>query len=339
MFKIWFDAPLVVAGGLDSVADRVLFDRAETRSKSDPFAGLEDAHAAIVGDRFPGSAALFEKTHRLVVVGRRGSGFDNIDLNAATSRGICVTATPGMHTSTVAEFTMAMIVMLLRRAYEATRQLERGTWEPQRLLGQDVAGATLGVVGVGRIGRRVGELADAFGMQVVGFDPYMPQHAPSATTGSVRMTNLDALLATSDVVSIHVPRTATTVGLISARELALMRQGACLVNTARGGIVDEAALLSALQRGHLSGAALDVWDPEPPSVHNRLLVMDNVIPTPHVAARTVQSSERSQKQVLKNVLDVLEGRIPEFLANPDVWSRRRTAMVKRGPTPRPARPS
>jgi glyoxylate reductase len=243
---------------------------------------------------------------RLRVVAQFGVGYDNVDVEAATARGVLVTNTPDVLTGAVAELTLGLVLALLRRIAEGDRLIRRGgEWglAPTFMLGRGLAGRTLGVVGYGRIGREVARLAEAHGMRVVW------------TRRSGGGLPLDELLAAADVVSLHTPLEEETRHLIGARELALMRPGAVLVNTSRGPVVDEGALVAALREGRLAGAALDVFEREP-QVPEELLGMEHVVLTPHVGSATEEAREAMGMlcvEALRAVL--LEGRRPPHALN------------------------
>jgi len=198
--------------------------------------------------------------------------------------------------------------------------LSAGTWQQGgELIGFDLAGKTLGLVGCGRIGRRVAEMAQAFRMSVLAYDPLAATLPPQVT----RAGSLGELLSAADVISLHVPLSATTRHLLGAKEFAQCKSGAILLNTARGPLVDERALCAALQGGRLAGAGLDVWDPEPPAADNPLLRLPTVVATPHMAAFTQEGRRRSHVAAVTQVLQVLRGEQPPFLLNPAVWASRR----------------
>ncbi len=226
-------------------------------------------------------AAVLDASRRLRVVARHGVGVDDVDLAAAQARGVLVTRAPGSNTVAVAEHTLALILALAKDLRPHAAAIAAGGWREGGTRVRDVAGMRLGLVGFGGIGRAVARLADAFGMTVAAFDP-------AVGVGS----DLHALLAGSDVVSLHCPLDAATRRLIDAAALAAMPAGGLLVNTARGGIVDEAALLAALDRGHLAGAALDVFEDEPPPPEHPLRDHPRVIATPHVAGVTPDALDR-----------------------------------------------
>jgi Lactate dehydrogenase and related dehydrogenases len=281
---------------------------------------LETAHGAIVGSLLPANREFFARATQLQVIARLGMGFDNLDLAAASHAGVCAVNTPDAPTESTAEFTLALMLAVARRVALADRRLRSGSWDgPDQLQGFDLAGKALGLVGCGRIGRRVAELAAAFQMRVVAHDPLAAVLPPDVE----RAPSLDALLAQADIVSLHLPLKATTRQLINARALGLMKPGAILINTSRGAIVDDTDLLAALRSGHLCGAGLDVWDPEPVSPTHPLLELPHVVVTPHMAAYTREGRVRSHRGAAEQVLQVWRGEMPASLLNPDVWPRRR----------------
>ena len=233
------------------------------------------------------TAKLLEHAERLKVIGRAGVGVDNVDLAAATRRGVVVMNTPGGSSTTVAELALAMILGLSRHLAAATASVKAGKWEKKRFQGHELAGKTLGVVGVGNIGSVLVDRARALKMRVVAYDPFL-SHDAAAKLGA-ELVELDGIWREADVVSIHVPLTETTRHLVNAGTLAKMKRGALLVNCARGGIVDERAVADALASGHLGGAALDVFEQEPPSADHPLFALPNVIATPHIGASTEEA--------------------------------------------------
>ncbi|HET9553416.1 MAG TPA: phosphoglycerate dehydrogenase [Anaeromyxobacteraceae bacterium] len=233
------------------------------------------------------TAALLEKASRLRIVGRAGVGVDNVDLEAATRKGVVVMNTPGGSSTAVAELALAMILSLHRHVAAATASVKAGKWEKKRFQGRELAGKTLGVVGIGNIGSILVDRCLAMKMRVVAYDPFISPEA--AAKLGVTLTDLDGVWREADVISLHVPLTEQTRSLVNAAALAKMKKGALLVNCARGGIVDEAALAAALASGHLGGAALDVFEPEPPPAGHPLLALDNVVLTPHLGASTEEA--------------------------------------------------
>jgi glyoxylate reductase len=257
-------------------------------------------------------AGLLDACPAVRVISNYAVGFENIDLPAATARGIPVGHTPGVLTEATAQLAITLALDLLRRVSEADKDVHQGrweTWEPAGYLGASLDQVTLGLVGYGRIGQAVGRMARALGMQVIFTGP-----------GS-DARSLHEVLAQSDVVSLHARLTAETEGLINARTLAVMRPGAILVNTARGAMVDTAALAGALHAGRLAGAGLDVTDPEPLPAGHELLAFPNVIITPHIASATVGTRLAMADLAVENLLAGLAGRPIPHCANPGVYAR------------------
>lgn len=273
---------------------------------------LADADAVIVRT-IPLPAAIIESGRRLRVIGRHGVGVDNIDLEAAKRRGIAVVSTPGANSVAVAEFTVALILALVRRVGEASEALRGGAFSSggslpaqvqlHGLMGRELSSMSAGIVGYGAIGGGVARLLTNLGIGCTVYDPYMEVDEPDLAV----VPSLEDLLPNVDILTLHAPLTATTRGLIGERELKALRKGAYLVNTARAELVDRNALVGALEKGHLAGAALDVWWNEPPeSDSESLLSMSNVIPTPHMAAMTEESLAKMGRDVVVKVLEALD---------------------------------
>ncbi|NKE47245.1 hydroxyacid dehydrogenase [Roseomonas frigidaquae] len=244
----------------------------------------------------------------LRVIARHGAGVDGIDLPAAEARGLTVTRAAGANARSVAEHAMALMLSLLKDLPAVTAGMREGLWEKTSRMTRDVAGVSLGIVGYGAIGSRVARLADAFGMRVAAFDPLLPA-GPLPGPGD-RMADLPALLARAEVLSLHCPLEAATRGMIGAAELAALPRGAILVHTARGGIVDEAALLAALDSGHIAWAGLDVFAKEPLDAASPLRTHPRVLPTPHLAANTPLGAVGMSTGAAESIVAVLAGRLP-----------------------------
>jgi len=265
-------------------------------------AGLPGHDALIVRSGTRVDAEALDRAPGLKVVGRAGVGLDNVDVEAATERGILVMNTPGANATATAEHAWALLLALCRRLPAADASVRRGEWERGRFTGIQLAGRTLGVVGLGRVGRLVAARGRGFGMTVLGYDPYLSVEA--AAELGVELVELDGLLAGSDVVSLHAPLTDETRALIDAAALARVRPGALLVNAARGGLVDEAAVAAALADGRLGGAAFDVYAAEPPA-GSPLLEAPNVVLTPHIAASTFEAQRDVSVQIAEQVVAAL----------------------------------
>lgn len=274
-------------------------------------------------------AELLDAARDLVVVSNMATGFDNVDVAAASERNVLVTRTPGILNETVADFTFALLLAAARRVTEADRYVREGrwrTWGPSILLGRDVHGATLGIVGMGGIGQEVAKRARGFDMRIV----YNSRSRKPALERRYRMTflPLDDLLRQSDFVTLHAALTSETRRLIGTREFGLMKDTAVLVNTGRGPLVDQKALCQALKSGRIAGAALDVTDPEPLPPDDPLLTLENVVIAPHIASASVATRSRMAKLAAENLLTALAGRVPKHTVNRDIaqswrWARKR----------------
>lgn len=258
---------------------------------------------------------------RLRVVSNVATGYDNIDIDAATKRGIAVTNTPGVLDETTADFAFALLMAVARRVVEADRFVREGnwkTWDPGLLLGIDVHGATLGLVGMGKIGSAVARRAGGFGMRVL-YHARNRQLDVESECGA-RHSDLNGLLAEADFVSIHVPLTEETRGMIGGRALALMKSTSILINTSRGGVVDEAALVAALSSGRIAGAGLDVAESEPVAPGHPLLALPNVVFTPHVASASLATRSRMAIMAVDSCLAALRGEKPANCLNPEIYA-------------------
>jgi D-3-phosphoglycerate dehydrogenase len=299
--------------GLDRLAQEHVVDVRLNLTRDDLLAALPDYDALIVRSQVQVDAAALAAGSRLKVVGRAGVGVDNIDVAAATGAGIAVVNAPTANTLAAAEHTMALILALARRVAAADASVRRGEWRRADFMGTELGGKTLGIVGLGRVGLAVADRAQAFAMNLLGSDPLVS--AEAAATYGVRLVEVDELLAESDVVTLHVPLVAATRGLLDAARLARMKRGALLVNVARGGVVDEAALANALISGQLGGAAIDVFEHEPIVADSPLLSAPNTVLTPHLGASTADAQARASLEVVDGVLDVLAGRMATYQVN------------------------
>jgi len=267
-------------------------------------------------------AALMDTAPRLKVVSNFAVGYDNIDVPAATARGIVVTNTPEVLTETVADFAFCLMVAAARRLVEADAYTRAGrwkTWEPLLLAGQDVYGTTLGLIGLGRIGSAVARRAKGFGMQVLYFDVVRREDLEAAQ--GIEFRGMDDVLRTSDFISVHVPLSAQTRHLISGPQFALMKPTAVFVNTSRGPVVDQAALAEALRMRTIYAAGIDVFEREPIDPDDPLLKLDNVTVAPHIASASVPTRVKMATLAAENLVAVLEGRRPPNPVNPDVLAK------------------
>jgi len=314
---IWFERPVLHA--LAAVVDASCTVLGPG-TPEDRYAGIEDALAAVVGSA-PFDGPAMDRAPALRVIARTGIGYDSVDIAAASARGIAVTNTPDGPTISTAEHAVMLMLMAAKRVQPSVAALAAGSADNYyaRHQGIELAGKTLGLVGLGRIARRVAAIAGAVGMRVVAFDPYID---PAATPPGVALvTTLDELLPVADVVSVHVPLTDASRGLFDSRRFAAMRPGAVFVNTARGAIVDQDALLAALDSGQVFAAGLDVTDPEPLPAGHPLLGRDDVVVTPHIASATADGKLRSLESAFEQAMAVAHGRRPDHLVNPEAWDR------------------
>jgi (S)-sulfolactate dehydrogenase len=299
----FMDGPAL--GGLRAKHD-VLYDPALVDDAPRLLAEAPSCDAIVVRNRTQVRGELLNALKRCTVVGRLGVGLDNIDVAACETRGIRVIPATGANAHSVAEYVIGTAMVMLRGAYASTADVAAGRWPRNALSGgRELAGKTLGLVGFGSIGQLAARLAKALGMAVIAFDPAMtPDNAAYAQLGVAPVT-LDELLAKADVVSLHVPLVESTRDMFDAARIAKMKKGAILVNTARGGIVDERAVAAALRNGHLDGAALDVFGEEPLPASPHFENCPNLILTPHVAGVTAESNERVSSVIAAKVLEAL----------------------------------
>lgn len=313
----------LAAAGADVVVGRPLWEPAEL-PEPELIELVREADAAIGGARERFTRRVLEACPRLRCVVKYGIGTDRIDGSAATELGIVVANTPIPEAvRSVAEHTVAMILALVRRLQPNGRRTREGGWRTADPAGasDDLHGRTVGLVGLGRIGRDVCRLLSPFGVTLIATDPYREEQW--AREVGATLVPFDEVLERSDVVTLHVPATAETIRMIDATALARMKPGAYLVNTSRGVIVETSALVEALQTGRIAGAGLDVVDPEPPEATSPLLALDSVLITSHVASWTRTAARAQMMAAVDAVLSELRGGIPEHVVNPKVLARRR----------------
>jgi len=278
----------------------------------------KDALVSLLTD--PIDTEVMDAAPNLRIISQYAVGFDNIDVKAATERGIYVTNTPGVLTETVADFAFALLLAVARRVVEANHYVRSGQWKvawhPLMMLGTDVYGATLGIVGMGRIGQAVARRAKGFGMKILYYDvvsrPEIEREVGAKKVG------LETLLKESDFVSLHVPLLPETYHMIGEKELKMMKPTAFLINTARGKVVDQKALYRALKEGWIAGAALDVFEQEPIPPDDPLLQLENVVLAPHAASASIETRSRMADIVAENLIAFKEGKVPPTLVNKDV---------------------
>ena len=286
-------------------------------------AGLVGGCAGVITRNAGFSEQAIKGAPRLKVIAVHGIGTDPVAVEAATAHGIAVVNTPGTNVRSVAEHAIALLFALAKQipaADKATRRGDFGFKFRSRLV--ELEGRLLGIVGFGAIGRSTAGLARALGLRVIGFSPSQPD-STFTEFGADRAATLPELLSRSDAVSLHVPLTPATRGLLGARELALMKPGAFLINTSRGSVIDESALIASLKQGHLGGAGLDVYATEDMERSYELLRLPGTVLTPHIAGSTEACLERTAVEAAEQVVDTLTGRMPRHLVNREVWPRRR----------------
>jgi D-3-phosphoglycerate dehydrogenase len=306
----------ISANGLSMLSDRGLeVVNLAGQSVEDILEAAGTVHGWIVRSGTKLNAELLMQADKLQIVGRAGVGVDNIDVETATLRGVIVMNTPDGNTISAAEHTLALITALSRNVHLGHGQLQEGQWDRQALKGTELRGKTLGVIGLGRIGRRVMDYGRALEMQVLGYDPYAPQQLLQSE--EIRLVPLEELLAQSDFVTLHVPMNDETRNLIAAPQLAQMKPTARLINCARGGIVNEADLAAALAEGTIAGAAVDVYSKEPIEADNPLLKAPNILLTPHLGASTKEAQEGVSVAICQQVADFLiDGKLQGALNMP-----------------------
>ncbi len=276
-----------------------------------------DAFASLLSDKI--DAEVLDAALNLKIVAQLAVGYDNIDVKEATKRGIYVTNTPGVLTETTADFAWALLMAAARRVTEADSYVRSGKWKvgwhPSMLLGRDVHGATIGIVGAGRIGAAVARRAKGFNMKILFYDVVSRPELEQLGAESV---DLETLLKESDFVSVHVPLLKATHHLMNEERLNLMKKTAYLINNSRGPVVDEKALYNALKKGRIAGAGIDVFEQEPTAADNPLLTLDNVVVAPHISSASHETRSKMAKMVSDNLVAFFEGRRPPNLVNPEV---------------------
>lgn len=294
-------------------------------TEAERIAAARDADAMLVRTGAV-TRALLEACPRLKIVSRHGVGYDAVDVPACTDHGVLVTITPNANATAVSEHALALMLACARKVTQADALLKTGAWKREPFVGIELSGKTLGLVGLGRVGSKVAHLAQAFGMAVLAADPYTPPERAAAL--GVTLVPLEEMLPLADFISVHAPLTPDTHHIIGARTLPLCKPTAILVNTARGPLVDPAALAEALQAGRLAAAGIDVFEEEPFAADDPLHALPNVVATPHVAGNTQESLVNLAVDAAKNILAVFEGRMPDGLVNPEVLKNTSRATIR-----------
>ena len=316
--------PEAVLARIEEVAEVTVCGSQGPPSREQVIAGVRDVDGVLSSTVVPVDAEVLEAGQRLRVVSNFGVGFDHVDVGAATERGILVTNTPDVLTDAVADLTLGLMLALARRIVEGALLVREGRWIGWNVrlpLATDLRGKTLAIIGLGRIGAAVARRAQPFGLSVIYHD-VRGEIAEAAGLATYRP--FDQALREADIVSLHVNLTPETTRLIGARELALMKPVAFLVNTSRGPVVDQRALYEALRDGRLAGAALDVTEPEPPDPADPLLQLSNVLVVPHIGSATRETRAAMLDLAVRNLVAGVLGQRPPCLVNPEVWSKRRT---------------
>jgi D-3-phosphoglycerate dehydrogenase / 2-oxoglutarate reductase len=323
MVRVLIAEPLADAG-IELLRAHFEVDAHDALDRTELLARVADADALVVRSATQVDAEVLAAGRNLKVVGRAGIGLDNVDVKAATRLGVMVVNAPQSNVISAAEHTVALILAQARNIPQADAALREGRWERSRFQGAELYGKTLGIVGLGRVGALVAQRLNAFGMRVIAYDPYVSRDR--AAQMGVELASLVEVLTRADVVTVHLPKTPETTGLIGERELAAMRPGARLVNTARGGLVDETALAKAVESGHLGGAALDVFSEEP-TTQSPLFQLDRVVVTPHLGASTAEAQDKAGVAIAEQLILALTG---QFVPN--------AVNVDAGPVPDALRP-
>ncbi len=279
---------------------------------------IRSTDALLVRSKTKVTKRVIENAKNLKVIGRAGVGVDNIDLEAATKRGIVVVNAPEASSITVAEHTLGLMLAMARKIPFADASLKSGKWEKKKFLGIELRGKTLGVIGLGRIGTQVVAKARAFGMEVLAYDPYISEKL--AYDLGVKISDFEELIKNSDFITLHAPLTEQTRGMIGKKEIEKMKNGAFLINCARGGIVDEKALYEGLKSGKVAGAALDVFEKEPP-LESPLLELENIVVTPHLGASTEEAQRYASTIACEEVIRVLQNKAPRNVVNMPMFSQ------------------
>ncbi len=316
---VFADRFLMTENSLAEISLQGGYAWAEAKNALDLAAKLNDSPSVriIVSEYIPINASVLERAPGLKAVISYGAGYDHIDLGFLSQRGVQVCNCQGENAQAVAELTFGILLCLLRRIHRSDRWVREGEWPkagralPEWITGRELYGKTLGIIGLGQIGSRVAKIANGFEMKILSYDPFI-QPKPH-----IKSSSLEEVLSGADILTLHIPLTPKTEKMIDARALAAMKPKVILVNTSRGRVIDEQALLEALKDGRIKGAALDVFSSEPISGEHPLARMENVVLSPHMGAMTQEAGERLSDAVARQVRDILEGRRPECLINAD----------------------
>ena len=282
--------------------------------------------ALVVRSKTKVDGELIEKAGRLKIIGRAGNGIDNIDIEAATKKGVLVANTPESNTMSAAELAIGLMLAQSRNIPQATAHLKSGKWDRNLFKGTELFGKTLGIIGLGRIGSLVAKRMRAFGMKIVAYDPYISDERFEKYHAE-KKEKIEELIKVADFITVHTPKTEETIGMIGEKEIALMKKGVRLVNDARGGIIEERALLNALKSGHVASAGIDVFEKEP-CIGNPLFELDNIVVTPHLGASTHEAQQNVGETIAGQVIGGLRGEVVPNAVNLPALNRENIEMVK-----------
>jgi D-3-phosphoglycerate dehydrogenase / 2-oxoglutarate reductase len=320
------ERPLVVLAGAIHPDGKALLEKearvvvCEDETEAGLVKAAAEAQAILFRIRPRCTESLMAACRALKVVGRHGVGLDTVDIPAATRLGVAVVHAPGSNSQAVAEHALMLMLTCVKRTFAVDKATRAGDWNTARAGNTELGGKTLGIVGVGNVGRRVAKFAGALGMRVLGYDKYVPEDE-LRRRGAEPVASLEALLPQVDVLTCHTPLTPETRHMVNEKTIGLMKPGAIYINTSRGPVQDERALFEALTRGKLGAAGLDVWEDEPTSADNPILNLQNVVCSSHVAGVTREATRQAAMQVSGEMLRVLRGERPDVLVNPEVWPR------------------
>jgi D-3-phosphoglycerate dehydrogenase len=301
-----------------SVASVELNPYGRTMSEKELLKAVGDAEGLIVGnDKI--NQKVIEHAKKLKIVARHGVGIDNVDLKAATKNNIIVTYTPSANADAVADFTIGLILSLARKIPQASLSIRQGRWEARKFMGVDIYRKTIGIIGLGEVGHRVAKRAKGFGMRILYWSRRRKPKVEKEL--NAQYVELETLLKESDFVSVHLALTDETRGIIGRKEFNLMKRTAYIINTARGQIVDEKALYKALKKQKIAGAAVDVYEKEPPDPDFPLFKLDNVIATPHIAAYSRETIVKMDMMNARDIVKFFKGEKPQYVANPEVLKK------------------
>lgn len=298
---------------LKSIADLTFEQRAGGYTEDDLEEMIKPYAAVMITSQHSMTKRVIQAASKLRVIAKRGAIPENVDYDAAARNGVLVCWTPGVNYESVAEHTVMLMLSLAKRTVPLMQRLSQGSWREANAGVRELFGKTLGIIGVGGIGRAVCRTLEGFRMRMLAYDPYLTPEQKAET--SIELCDLDELLVQSDYVTIHAALTEETRHIIGSRELSLMKSSAFLINTSRGGLIDEPALVDALKRSDIAGAGLDVFDPEPPAATNPLFELPNVVLTPHMAGWSDEAVYREQKEAVEEIRLVLEGKEPRYPVN------------------------